>query len=416
MPWKVTSAMDDRLRFVGLVLSGESSVSRLCAEFGISRQCGYKWLGRYRTEGAAGLQERSSAPLRHGRLLDDEIVSAVLALRERWPSWGARKLRAKLLTQRPELVLPAASTIGAWLHAAGCTSAPARHRRTPIFPGPFASIGGANDVWCADFKGWFLTADGQRCDPLTITDAYSRYILCCQGVAGQDEASARPVFERLFRQHGLPLALRSDNGVPFASVGAGGLSRLSVWWLKLGIAVERIAPGRPQQNGRHERMHRTLKAETASPPAACLAAQQVRFDRFRAEFNSERPHEGLGQLVPASAFVASPRAYPAHLREVEYDAGCAVRRVRSNGQIKWAGDMIFVSEVLVGELVGVTETDTGDWQVRFAGVDLGYVDSPRRRLSRHPIRSRKRPVDLMESASALPTTPQAHHPQTPAFQ
>jgi len=403
--------MDDRLRFVGLVLSGESSMSRLCDEFGISRKTGYKWLARYHADGAAGLQERSSAPLRHGRLLDEEIVSAVLALRERWPHWGPRKLRAKLLTERPTRVLPAASTIGEWLHAAGCTQAPARRRRAPVFAGPFASIAAPNDVWCTDFKGWFLTGDGLRCDPLTITDAHSRYLLRCQGIGGQDEDSARPEFERVFRQFGLPRAMRSDNGVPFATVGAGGLSRLSVWWLKLGIAIERIAPGRPQQNGRHERMHRTLKAETASPPAESLVAQQARFDQFAAEFNSERPHEGLGQVVPASVYVASPRPYPSHVREIEYEAGTAVRRVRSNGQIKWAGDMIFVGEVLVGEPVGVTETALGDWLVRFAGVDLGYIDGPRRRLSRHPIRSVKRPVDLMESASALTTTPQAHQQQ-----
>jgi transposase InsO family protein len=407
--------MDDRLRFVGLVLAGDSSMSLLCDEFGISRKTGYKWLGRYQAEGASGLQERSSAPLRHGRLLDDEVFSAVLALRERWPSWGARKLRAKLLTQRPELVLPAASTIGAWLQSAGCTSAPSRRRRTPVFPGPFASISAPNDVWCTDFKGWFLTGDGCRCDPLTITDAHSRYLLRCQGVGGQDEGSVQPEFERVFRQFGLPRAIRSDNGVPFASVGAGGLSRLSVWWLKLGIAIERIAPGRPQQNGRHERMHRTLKAETASPPAQSLAAQQARFDQFSAEFNNERPHEGLGQLVPASIYVASPRPYPSHLREIAYDADTAVRRVRSDGQIKWSGGMIYVGEVLVGELVGVSETHLGDWLVRFAGVDLGYIDSPRRRLSRHPIRSPKRPMDLMESANALTTTPQAHQPQKSDF-
>ena len=187
MPWKATCPMDDRLRFVGLVLSGDSSMSRLCDEFGISRKTGYKWLDRYHAEGAAGLQERSSAPLRHGRLLDEEIVSAVLALRERWPHWGPRKLRAKLLTERPTLVLPAASTIGEWLHAAGCTQAPARRRRTPVFAGPFASIAAPNDVWCTDFKGWFLTGDGLRCDPLTITDAHSRYLLRCQGIGGQDE-------------------------------------------------------------------------------------------------------------------------------------------------------------------------------------------------------------------------------------
>lgn len=417
MPWDETCAMDERLAFVGRCLSGDESVTDLCLAFGISRKTGYKWLGRYRAGGAAGLAARSSAPACHGRLLDAEVMSRVLALRERWPSWGARKLRARLGMDHPDLVLPAASTIGDWLRREGCIAPLSRRQRTPAYTQPFAKVGAANDLWCVDFKGWFLTGDGARCDPLTVTDAHSRFLLGCEAVAAQDERSVRPEMERVFQEHGLPGAIRSDNGVPFASVGVGGLSRLSVWWLRLGIVPERIPPGCPQQNGRHERMHRTLREETAAPPACNVAAQQARFDRFRVEYNGERPHEALGQRPPGSAYAPSARPYPAVLPEVAYDAEQAVRRVRSNGQIKWPGELVFVGEALAGELAGVAETDRGAWLVRFAGVELGYIDGRQRRLNRMPPRprkplSREQPADLMESASALTTTPQAQ-PQQP---
>ena len=230
-------------------------------------------------------------------------------------------------------------------------------------------------MWCADFKGWFQTGDRQRCDPLTISDAISRYLLRCQAVARTDGEHVRPVFEAAFSEFGLPFAIRSDNGPPFASTGVGGLSRLSVWWIKLGMRPERIDPGQPQQNGRHERMHRTLKAETADPPAATLAEQQLSFDRFRAIYNDERPHEALDLATPAAVFRASDRAYPRALREPGYPSDCAVRRVRSNGVIKWAGDLIFVSEALIGEPVAVEETEDGEWRVRYA--DISSASSTR---------------------------------------
>jgi len=236
-------------------------------------------------------------------------------------------------------------------------------------------------VWCADFKGWFRTADGQRCDPLTISDAYSRLLLVCRIVAPTG-AAVEPWFERAFREFGLPRAIRTDNGPPFASCGAGGLSRLSVSWVKLGIQLERIEPGQPQQNGRHERLHRTLKAETSRPAAASLRAQQVRFDRFRRHYNHERPHEAFGQQLPAAHYTPSPRPYPGRLDDPWYDADHAVRRVRSSGEIKWGGDTIFISESLVGEAVGIAETATGHWIVRFADIDLGLIDPHTRRLRR----------------------------------
>ncbi len=410
MPWRETCRMDERMQLIGRLLAGDEEMAGLCREYGISRKTGYKWLGRYRRDGIGGLQEQSPAPLHHGRALDVAVVQAVLGLRQRWPRWGARKLRVKLAELHPELAAPAASTIGEWLRREGLVGRSPRHRRCPAYTRPFAEVTAANDVWCTDFKGWFRTGDGRRCDPLTLSDAHSRFLLCCQAVMRPDEAHVRPLFEAAFRENGLPRAIRSDNGPPFASPGPGGLSRLAIWWIKLGITPERIVAGKPQQNGRHERVHRTLKEATATPPADSLEAQQQRFDAFRAEYNSERPHQALGQKPPARLYHPASRPFPERLEEPAYDAEHAVRRVRSNGQIKWAGDMIFVGEALVGEPVGVSETDGGDWLVRFADVDLGYIDPARRRLARAPLRP-ARPVDLLNSANALPTTPQAPQPQ-----
>jgi putative transposase len=311
----------------------------------------------------------------------------VLELKERWPLWGPRKLQAKLAERHPDWEVPAASTIGDWLQREGLTRGRRRRRRCPPYTQPLAEAAAPNDVWSADFKGWFSTGDGRRCDPLTVSDAFSRYLLACQAVRRADHAHVGPVFEALFCEFGLPRAIRTDNGPPFATVGAGGLSQLSVWWLKLGIKPERIEPGKPQQNGRHERMHGTLGEATATPPAATIPAQQRRFNRFRREFNQERPHEALAQKPPAAFYVASPRRYPCRLREPAYSADQAVRRVRTNGEIKWRGEFIFISEALGGEPVGIAETACGDWRVCFADVELGFID--RRTLKIH--RSARRP-------------------------
>jgi transposase InsO family protein len=413
--------MDERTQFIAQVLAGEDEMSALCREHGISRKTGYKWLGRYRRDGAAGLAERSHAPLRHGQARDVSVVQAILDLRERWPHWGPKKLRVKLGELDPELRVPAASTIGDWLRRQGLVARSRRRRRCPAYTQPFAAVTAANDVWCTDFKslplartgGWFRTADGRRCDPFTLSDAHSRYLLRCQAVARPDEQNVRPIFEAAFKEHGLPRAIRSDNGPPFASPGVGGLSRLAVWWIKLGITPERIVAGKPQQNGRHERVHRTLKEETAAPPADSVPAQQQRFDDFRAIYNNERPHEALGQKTPAALYEPSPRPYPNRIDDPSYGGDVAVRRVRSNGQIKWAGELIFVGEALIGEPVGIAETQSGDWLVRYADVELGYIHPQRRRLSPRPVHGTNRPMDLMEIAGAIPTTPQAHQPQHP---
>src|SRR5262249_42117672 len=237
----------------------------------------------------------------------------------------------------------------------------------------FAPVQAPNDLWCIDFKGWFRTRDGARCDPLTLTDADSRYLIACCAVDPITE-DVDAITNAAFREHGLPLAMRSDNGPPFASQAAAGLTRLAVKWIKLGIKLERIDPGAPQQNGRHERMHGTLKQETAKPPAENLTAQQRRFDRFRTIYNNERPHESLSQQTPASHYQPSTRRYPKRIEELHYDAEHAVRRVRSNGEIKWGGELIFLSEALVGEPVCIAETNTGDWIVRFADLPVGLID------------------------------------------
>ena len=248
-----------------------------------------------------------------------------------------------------------------------------RRRRATPTPGGVPPIVAPNDVWCVDFKGWFRTGDGAACYPLTVTDAFSRYLLCCRATA-PDYAGCRREFERLFRECCLPQVLLSDNGPPFAALAAGGLSRLSVWWIKLGITPVRIMPGQPQQNGRHERMHKTLKAETAQPPAATLAAQQRRFDEFRAEFNHERPHEALGQAVPAAVYTPSARPYPVRLEDPLYANDFELRRVRSNGEIKWQGELIFIARPLVGEVIGLHEDADGNAAVYFGPVQLGTIN------------------------------------------
>ena len=381
MPWKETCPMDEKMSFVAECLRGDVPMAALCENYGISRKTGYKWLGRYREHGPAGLEDRSRAPHRHGRSMAPEVAEAIIALRRARPHWGPRKLRAVLMRDRPDQVWPAASTMGELLRAEGLVR-PRRRRRLLAAPSRTLRVAEApNDVWCIDFKGWFRTRDGERCDPLTVTDAYSRYLLACVILPPRTE-EVRAAVEQLFARYGLPETIRSDNGPPFAGTGAGGLSRLSVGWLKAGIALERIDPGQPQQNGRHERMHKTLKAETVKPPAASKEEQQRRFDRFRADFNEYRPHEALGQQPPAAFYQPSPRPCPERLTEPWYDPWHAVRRVRTDGSIKWGGDLVFIAEPLAGEPVGIAETESGDWIVRFADIDLGIIDHKTKKLHR----------------------------------
>ncbi|NJO32693.1 MAG: transposase [Rhodospirillales bacterium] len=379
MPFKGTSVEDETMRFIAACLKNEANMTQRCEAFGISREWGYELLRRYHAKGPAGLVPLSKAPQRHGRAMSAAVAAAILRLRCEWPSWGPKKLRAVLAEHAPEVNWPAHSTIGDLLRREGL-SQPRKRSRTPVpVTRPFAPVRAPNDLWCIDFKGWFRTRDGKRCDPLTLTDADSRFLLACR-IVEPTAAGVQPVMEQALREHGLPLAIRSDNGPPFASSGAGGLTALAVHWVKLGIRLERTDPGSPQQNGRHERMHATLKAETAKPPADTPAAQQAAFDRFRHGFNQVRPHEALGQKTPASRYTASARPYPDRIEDPVYDADHAVRRVRINGTIKWGGELVFISEALVGEPVGIAETLAGDWIVHFADIRLGYIDRRTKKL------------------------------------
>src|SRR5260370_34734741 len=311
MPWKTSSVMEEKLRFVLQYDSGEHSMTELCQRFEIARETGYVWLRRYRQGGVVGLVERSRAAHRHGNQTPEAIERLVLELRQAHMRWGPRKLQRILQRDEPGRTWPAVSTIGALLKRAGLVVARKKRLRTTPYSAPLAHADGANRVWCADFKGWFRTADGERIDPLTISDAHSRYLLRCQAVEKTDTARVHAIFEAAFREYGMPRAIRTDNGAPFASSAVGGLSRLAVWSMKLAIVAERIQAGHPEQNGRDERMHTTLRQETAEPAAANRRTQQRVFDRFRGEYNEQRPHEALGMQTPALVYEPSPRAYPA---------------------------------------------------------------------------------------------------------
>jgi transposase InsO family protein len=367
--------MQERARFVVEYESGDWNMAELCRHYGIARKTGYKILSRWHECGADGLKNLSRTPHRHPNQTSAELEEQILAARHLHMRWGPRKLRSWLETRYPDRNWPAPSTIGELLKRAGLANRPRLRRRTPPYTQPFASAAGANDVWCVDFKGWFRTADGARIDPFTMTDACSRYLLRCQAVAKTDTASVEAICQAAFREYGLPRAIRSDNGAPFASRAVAGLSRLALYWIKLGIQPERIQPGHPEQNGRHERMHRTLKAETAAPPEANPRRQQQSFDRFRRLFNEQRPHEALGMQPPAAVYSASPRRHPDRIPEPEYDTGLLVRSVYPHGQFFWKNNNIFLSKVLAGERIGLEQIDDRYWCVLFASLPIAWLDT-----------------------------------------
>ena len=336
MPWRNT--MSERIALIAAVVAQELRMADACRRAGVSRKTGYKWLQRYQHAGPTGLNDRSRAPHHSPQTLDAATTAQVLAIRATHPTWGPRKVVSHLAAVDQTRAWPAPSTVGDLLARRGLTIPRQRRAHAPPHTRPLAHADGPNAVWCADFKGSFRTGEGTRCSPLTITEAYSRYLLRCTALTATDTASVQPLFEASFREFGLPVALRTDNGPPVASTGAGGLTSLSVWWVRLGILPDRIRPGKPQENGRHERLHRTLKAETAAPPARSLRQQQHAFDRFQAIYNHLRPHEALAQTPPAQHYTPAPRSFPRRLPELVYPDTCEVRRVRQNGQIRVTGD------------------------------------------------------------------------------
>jgi transposase InsO family protein len=375
-------------------------MTELCADYQISRRIGYKWLARHETSGPAGLLDRSSRPHSSPQATDPALVAALLAVRERHPRWGAKKLLAVVRRQDHDAAWPSRSTVCDLLKARGLVvprRRPDRPRPGPNSPLP--PIQTVNEVWTTDFKGHFRTGDGVYCYPLTLRDGFSRFVLRCDALAGPTYAATRPRFERAFAEYGLPERIRSDNGGPFASTGLARLSRLSVWWMRLGIIPERIALGHPEQNGSHEQFHSVLKADTARPPASQARAQQRRFDRFCAEYNHERPHEALQDAVPASCYQPSPRPLPRQLPALEYPGHLEVRRVSTIGQVSWRGAPLFISEALAHADIAFEEVDDGLWTIRFASVALARVNDRDRRIQ--PLT----PVTRGRSASSAGSAP-----------
>jgi transposase InsO family protein len=386
--------MDQRLRFIADYRRDYATFAELCDRYGVSRKTGYKWVDRYEVIGPRGLENRSRRPHVFPTATPLPVVEQLLALRRSHPSWGAKKLLS-VLGKRGVTALPGRSTCCDLLKRHGLVTS-ARRRKYPGHPGrPPSGPTEPNDIWTADFKGQFRTRDGRYCYPLTIADGYSRFLLACQGLRSTSLELSRPVFFRLFDEHGLPRAIRTDNGVPFATTALGRLSSLSVWWIRLGIRPQLIEPSHPEQNGSHERMHRTLKNETTRPAKGNLAAQQVRFNHFRTEYNEQRPHEALGQETPATLYRPSPRVLPKRLPEIEYPAHYEVRYVSANGGMRWKCAWVCVTHTLAGEYVGLNEVGDGLWDVYFGTVLLGRMDERKLRIVDHRGRWIRRKVSPM---------------------
>jgi transposase InsO family protein len=378
--------MEERLQFVRDARSGLFTMTELAEQYAISRRSGYKWLARFEAEGIAGLHDRSRRPHHSPTATADDVIDRLVAFRRRHPRWGPKKLLSVLMRTHPQIVWPERSTVSALLKERGLVTPPGRSRtRHAHVSLPRVAFAEANELWTTDFKGEFRTGDGVYCYPLTLRDAFSRFVLRCDALAGCTYEATRDRFERAFATYGLPARIRSDNGSPFAGPGVGHLSQLSAWWIRLGVVPERIAPGHPEQNGSHEQFHSVLKAATTRPPAPHRGAQQRRFARFCAEYNQDRPHEALDDAVPASCYTASPRPLPSRLPPLAYPGHFDVRRVSSVGHVSWNGQPLFISKALVREDVAFEEIDDGIWTLHFATVALARYDE--RHHSLHPIGS-----------------------------
>jgi transposase InsO family protein len=381
MPWEVSGIVEKRKQFLADYESGEWTMTDLCRMYEITRPTGYAVLRRYDRAGEAGLEEQSRAPTRHPNQTSSEVEEQVLALRRKHPRWGPRTLKKLLERQSRKTAWPAASTIGQMLDREGLTQHRVKRRKVEPYQQPFQTVTEPNDEWAGDFKGWMRTADGDRVDPLTISDSCSRYLLRCQAVEKTDTARVQAIFEAAFREFGMPCAISTDNGAPFASRAIAGLSRLAVWWIKLGIVPQRIQAGHPEQNGRHERMHRTLK-EATTPTEANRRAQQRSFDQFRQEYNQVRPHQGLQMQTPAAVYRSSPRQFPARVKEPEYGTAMQVRRIQKHGEFNWKHCHVFLSEVLYGERVGLLPIDDRYHRVYFANIAIARFDTHQLQVER----------------------------------
>ena len=374
MPWKVTCTMNQRVRFIADYLKGDGTKKDLCMVYGISRPTADKWIERYQQQGPQGLYDRSRRPHQHPHTTGPEVAERIIKMKLAHLSFGPKKVMDRLRALDPDTPWPADSTAADILKRHGLVQPRRKRRRVPPDPRPLAACDAPAQSWSADFKGDFRLANGQRCYPLTLTDNHSRFILQCRALERTTTQAVKPWFEWVFREHGLPETIRTDNGPPFASLAAGGLSQLSKWWIRLGIRPERIRPGTPSDNGRHERMHRSLKAAAINPAASSLPAQQRRFDAFVEEFNWQRSHEALGRLTPGSVHAVSPRPYPARLPAIEYDRGVIVRRVRGNGEFKWRGRLLYLSEVLAKEPIGLVACANDCFEVRYSFHVVGVLN------------------------------------------
>lgn len=372
MPWKELSPVDQREKFIKDLRFGLFSMVELCQRYGVSRKTGYKWVQRFEEEGRHGLNDRSKAPKTCPHRIEPVVARAICDVRRRHPTWGPQKILQWMEPRYPQMALPAVSTAGDLLARRGLVKK-RRRRRIHLHPGVVAAVTSEpNDIWAADFKGEFKTGDGVYCYPLTITDQHTRYLVACHGLLSTKQSGAFPVFERAFREFGLPI--RTDNGVPFATTGIHGLSQLNVWWIRLGIQHQRIQPSSPQQNGKHERMHRTLKAEATRPPRCNLRSQQIEFNKFRKEYNHERPHQALDGLTPASQYRPSRRAFNGRLPPYEYPAHFIVKRVTNAGTFRLKGRLLFIANALKQNLIGLEEVDDGLWSIYLCNVLLARLN------------------------------------------
>lgn len=374
MAWRVAKVEEHRKEFIEQINNGDRTITDLCNEYQISRKTAYKWINRYQENGEEGLKDRSRTPHSQPRKTDDRLLQRILEVKNRYPSWGPKKILATLEANFPQNNWPSDTTVGNILERHGLVTPRKYRKRFPSKSDPLSHCHAANDVWSVDFKGWFLTKDGVKCDPLTVTDAHTRFILSCIKLESAKEAEVWKILEEQFYKNGLSKYLRHDNGPPFATAGVGRLSKLSIKLIKAGIIPEWIAPGKPYENGRHERMHKTLKAEGIFPLQLTLNEQQMKFRDFIHYYNFERPHEALGQKPPGSIYISSDRSWNGTLRSPEYDGECLVKRISERGQISWRGRETYIGKTLKGECIGIKEGEQGEWKIYFGPVFLGIID------------------------------------------